>query len=108
MALSGRELYGLEIITAVADASVDKRKIGFGSLYPTLHKLEKKGLVKARWGEDTPEERAGARRRYSAITGLGERAVKKAQQVRDSLLVCTRSKNGVIDEATQSRRWRSQ
>jgi len=45
MALSGRELYGLEIITAVADASDGKRKIGFGSLYPTLHKLEKKGLV---------------------------------------------------------------
>lgn len=80
-----RELYGLEIIKAVKEATEGKLKIGFGSLYPTLHKLEKKGFVKARWGDETPEERGGARRRYYKITGVGEKALKESQRIRDKL-----------------------
>lgn len=79
------ELYGLEIIEAIQEATGGKKRIGFGSLYPTLHKLEKRGLVQARWGEDTPEERQGARRKYYRITGLGEKALNEAQHVRTQL-----------------------
>jgi PadR family transcriptional regulator PadR len=84
-ALRGRERYGLEIIKTIEEASGGKRKLGFGSLYPTLHKLEREGLVKSRWGEDRPEERGGARRRYYQITGLGERALREAGQLRADL-----------------------
>lgn len=83
--LLGRELYGLEIIKAVEEASEGRRRIGFGSLYPTLHKLEKKGFVKSHWGEEKPEERGGARRRYYKITGLGERALRETQRIRANL-----------------------
>ena len=62
--LLGRELYGLEVIQAMKTASDGQRAIGVGSLYPTLHKMEKKGLVRSWWGEETPEERGHARRRY--------------------------------------------
>lgn len=83
--LSRRELYGLEIIKAIEDASDGKRRIGFGSLYPTLHQLEKKGMVKSHWGEDKPDERGGARRKYYKITGAGQTALRKANEIRISL-----------------------
>jgi DNA-binding PadR family transcriptional regulator len=70
-----RERYGLEIIDAIAKASNGKRKIGFSSLYPTLKKLEEKGFVTSRWGDETPEELTGARRRYYVIAGEGNRAL---------------------------------
>lgn len=80
-----RELYGLEIIKAIEEATGGKRKIGFGSLYPTLHQLEKKGMVESRWGIETPKERSGARRKYYKIKGLGEAAVRAANDIRTSL-----------------------
>jgi PadR family transcriptional regulator PadR len=83
--LLGRELYGLEVIQAMKTASDGQRSIGVGSLYPTLHKLEKKGLVRSWWGEETPEERGHARRRYYTVTGLGQRVLLATQQRRLSL-----------------------
>ena len=83
--LIGRELYGLEITAAFSDATEGKRKISLGSLYPTLHKLEKKGYVTSRWGDEMPEERGGARRRYYKATGLGERALHETQIRRQRL-----------------------
>src|SRR5262245_18973995 len=80
-----RELYGLEIIEATKIASGGKRSISVGSLYPTLHKMEKKGLVDSWWGEETPEERGHARRRYYTATGLGERVLRATQQRRVGL-----------------------
>jgi PadR family transcriptional regulator PadR len=38
--LRNHELYGLEIIKAIEEATEGKRRVGFGALYPTLHKLE--------------------------------------------------------------------
>lgn len=71
LALYNKELYGLQIPQAIAEASNGKRKMGMGSLYPILHALEKKGLVESRWGDERREERGGARRRYYKLTGLG-------------------------------------
>ncbi|MDJ0742189.1 MAG: PadR family transcriptional regulator [Xenococcaceae cyanobacterium MO_167.B27] len=75
-----RERYGLEIMNAIAEASKGKKTIGFSSLYPTLRKLEKRGFVTSRWGDETPEETTGARRRYYKITGNGLQAVENKQQ----------------------------
>jgi PadR family transcriptional regulator, regulatory protein PadR len=80
-----RELYGLELMKAIEEASEGKLRMKFGSLYPTLHRLEKKGFVTSRWGDDRPEERGGARRRYYTATGLGERALREAEQLRANL-----------------------
>lgn len=82
-----RERYGLEIMDAVKEASGRKIQLGFGSLYPTLHKLEKKGFLEARWGDETPEERGGARRRYYKITGLGEKVLAEKQRFLNDLAV---------------------
>lgn len=86
--LSTQELYGLEIIKAIEQATGGKRRIGFGSLYPTLHKLEKKRFVVAHWGEDRPDERGGARRKYYKISGAGQAALRDAEQIRVNLTQC--------------------
>jgi PadR family transcriptional regulator PadR len=81
----GRELYGLELMKAIEETSEGKLKMKFGSLYPTLHRLEKKGFVTSRWGDERPEERGGARRRYYTTTGLGEKALHEVQRFRTNL-----------------------
>ncbi|MBD2303306.1 PadR family transcriptional regulator [Nostoc sp. FACHB-190] len=83
--LRGKELYGLQVMNAINEASDGKRQIGFGSLYPTLHRMEKKGLVKSRWGEETDAESGGARRKYYEITGLGEQVLRETQEYRAHL-----------------------
>jgi len=85
MALFGRPLYGLDIIRAVKEGSKGRCNLGFGSLYPTLHKLEKKGLVKSQWGDEKLEERGGARRRYYEVTALGQKALREIQDVRNNI-----------------------
>jgi len=83
--LANQSLYGLQIRQALEKANEGKRNIGEGSLYPTLHRMEKKGYVESQWGEDRPEERCGARRKYYNITGLGKQVLQERQQVRDNL-----------------------
>lgn len=84
-ALLNHELYGLQIAKAIEEVSNGEKKIGVGSLYPKLHKLEKKGYIKSHWGEDRPEERNGARRRYYKLTGLGSDVLDKTQKRRTDI-----------------------
>ena len=82
-ALLGREMYGLQILDVLnLDRPIET--LGFGSLYPALNRLEKKGLVDWRWGDAT-EETGGARRKYFKVNGLGERTLKEIRGYRESL-----------------------
>jgi DNA-binding PadR family transcriptional regulator len=80
-----KERYGLEIIQAVRNATEDQRVLSLGSLYTTLRRLEKKGLVTSRWGEIS-ESRRGARRRYYRLTALGAETFTETQRVLANLL----------------------
>ena len=83
--LNGKSLYGLEIITAVAIASQGKRKLGTGSLYTTLHRLEEKNLINSRWGEDTDGKVSGARRKYYELTIIGKAVLNETNKYRERL-----------------------
>ncbi|MDB9529948.1 PadR family transcriptional regulator [Oscillatoria sp. CS-180] len=81
--LLSRELYGLEILDQLnLDRPVNELK--FGSLYPALNRLEKKGLVVWRWGDEV-DESGGARRKYYKVTGLGARSLRAVQEYRAAL-----------------------
>ena len=81
-ALLGRELYGLEILDQL---NLDRPvTLKFGSLYPALNRLEKKGLVRWKWG-DEEDESGGARRKYYRVTGLGAKVLREVQLYRISL-----------------------
>ncbi|HCF28369.1 MAG TPA: PadR family transcriptional regulator [Cyanobacteria bacterium UBA11049] len=66
-----QELYGLRMVQARLEASKRRRCLSIGSLYPTLHRLEKKGLIQSRWGGERLGERGSVRRRYDKLTQLG-------------------------------------
>jgi len=77
-ALATSERYGRNIVDAVREAT--GVSISFGTLYTTLHRMERKRVVESRWGETT-DEREGARRRYYKATGLGMRALAQERDL---------------------------
>ncbi|ERN40171.1 putative transcriptional regulator [Rubidibacter lacunae KORDI 51-2] len=86
LALYGNELYGLEIAQAMEEASTGRKQFKIGSLYPTLHGLEKRGLIESWWGDEERPELGGARRRYYRITGKGRATVDDFQHFRQELI----------------------
>ncbi|NER52635.1 MAG: PadR family transcriptional regulator [Symploca sp. SIO1A3] len=92
--LMGTELYGLEILDRLnPDRPIP---LSFGSLYPALNRLEKKGLIKWRWGDES-EETGGARRKYYRVTGLGATTLHNVQRYR--ALLAQRSGQGALGGA---------
>ena len=81
-AVGSSERYGLEIVREIE--RLTGRPVSLGSLYVTLHRMEKKGFMTARWGEAT-EERLGARRRYYRLTGLGKAALADTRRTFERL-----------------------
>jgi PadR family transcriptional regulator, regulatory protein PadR len=77
--LLGRELYGLEILDELNPGR--PIPLSFGSLYPALNRLERKGLISWRWGEEQ-EGTGGARRKYYKVTGSGAEALNEVQHYR--------------------------
>lgn len=80
--LLARERYGLEILNKLNPSR--PTPLSFGSLYPALNRLEKKGLIEWRWG-DEQEETGGARRKYYKVTGLGASVFNEWQTYRARL-----------------------
>ncbi|MEM0978737.1 MAG: PadR family transcriptional regulator [Cyanobacteria bacterium P01_H01_bin.58] len=83
--LLGQELYGLQICQAIEDASEGQQTLKLGSLYPSLHRLERKRFVTSRMGNSGIESRGGNRRKYYKITGLGATALTQKQKTRQRL-----------------------
>ena len=83
--LSEGESYGYAIIKRVGELSRGELQWTDGMLYPLLHRLERKGYVKAVWGRSE----TGRRRKYYRLTDAGteELASQRHQwQVVDSAL----------------------
>lgn len=68
--LQPKELYGREIPDVVKKASRGQYEIRIGSLYPTLRKLERHGLVKAET-RSNQTFRGATDRRYYSLTSQG-------------------------------------
>ena len=81
--LNGHELYSIQIERILQKEC--GRKQDFGSIYPTLRNLLKRGFLSARWGEETPDVPGGPRRRYYTLIGLGARALEEAEKRRHRL-----------------------
>ena len=69
--LEDRDRHGYEIARLIDDRSEGALKFHVASLYPTLYRLERRGLIHGRW-----VEKAGARRRrFYRLTADGQRAL---------------------------------
>jgi len=74
--LAEGDSYGYAIIKRVAELSGGHLQWTDGMLYPVLHRLERQGLVEARWGESE----TGRRRKYYRITKEGRAALVEQQR----------------------------
>jgi uncharacterized protein YjbI with pentapeptide repeats/DNA-binding PadR family transcriptional regulator len=84
LAIAGKiEIYGLEISSDITQATENKVRINYGSLYPYLNRLEKKGYITSRWEEENA--RKGARRKYYKISSLGLQSLDEAALIRQQL-----------------------
>src|SRR5262245_48000144 len=67
--LSRGEMHGYSIAQFIQQASDDVLRVEEGALYPALHRLEVRGLLKAEWGTSDNNRRA----KYYKLTALGRR-----------------------------------
>ena len=71
-ALSWGSMHGYEVTRWLELQSDDALRIEEGSLYPALHRLARRGLVKAEWGVSENNRRA----KYYTLTAEGRRQLR--------------------------------
>ena len=70
--LSLEPQHGWAISERVQQVSSDVLRIQQGSLYPALHRLERRGWIKAKWGTSDNNRRA----KYYELTRTGQRQLE--------------------------------
>jgi len=73
----GEGAYGVPISREIEQRT--GRDVAFGTVYATLERLQKKGLVRSDLGDPTPE-RGGRAKRYFRVTSAGLRTVRETKQ----------------------------
>ena len=75
--LDQRERHGYELARLIGERSQGAINFHVASLYPTLYRMEDKGLIDGRWVEKAGQRR----RRYYGITSAGRKALKAHRTV---------------------------
>ena len=65
-------MHGWGIAQRIEQLSKDALQVGQGSLYPALHRLEYKGLIRADWGASENNRKA----KFYSLTRAGEMQLK--------------------------------
>jgi PadR family transcriptional regulator PadR len=73
----GEGAYGVPISREIEQRT--GRDVTFGTVYATLERLQRKGLVSSDLGDPTPE-RGGRAKRYFRVTSTGLRTVRETKQ----------------------------
>jgi transcriptional regulator len=70
--LQVNSLHGWAISERIQQISGDVLQVNQGSLYPALHRLEHKGLIRAEWGVSE----LGRRARFYKLTATGKKQLE--------------------------------
>jgi transcriptional regulator len=70
--LAVEPMHGWAIAQRIQRLSNDELRVGQGSLYPALHKLEQQGWIEAEWASSENNRRA----KFYRLTASGRRALK--------------------------------
>src|SRR5246127_4427668 len=73
--LSLERLHGWAVSERIQQTSSDVLRVQQGSLYPALHRLERRGWIKARWGASENNRRA----KFYELTKAGRRQLEIEQ-----------------------------
>ena len=84
--------HGWAISERIQQISKDALRVQQGSLYPALHRLERRGWIKATWGASDNNRRA----KYYALTRAGQ---KELDSQTDTWRALTAAVNLLLDEA---------
>ena len=68
-------LHGWGVSERIQQISSDVLRVQQGSLYPALHRLERRGWIKARWGTSENNRKA----RFYELTKVGRRELEIEQ-----------------------------
>ncbi|EYD77292.1 Transcriptional regulator, PadR family [Rubellimicrobium mesophilum DSM 19309] len=93
--LAEGDSYGYAILSRVREVSGGRMEWTDGMLYPVLHRLERLGLVEARW--EVAE--SGRRRRYYRITSQGRAQLAEERQQWQAVDATLRSVWGALASA---------
>src|SRR5579862_8918199 len=74
--LTRGDMYGYEILQEASRRSANAFELKEGTLYPALHQLERKGLLKSNWR--TADN--GRERKYYSLTAKGKKAAREYEQ----------------------------
>lgn len=74
--LARGDSYGYQIAQSVLTHSDQYFELKEGSLYPALHRLERRKLLRSYWMESGE----GRRRKYYALTALGRKALERKRE----------------------------
>jgi DNA-binding PadR family transcriptional regulator len=74
--LAKGETYGYAIIQEIRERSQSQMEWTDGMLYPVLHRLEERGLIKSRWVEADN----GRKRKYYSLKKEGKAALNAQRQ----------------------------
>src|SRR5499425_106529 len=74
-------LHGWAVSERIQQISSDVLRVQQGSLYPALHRLERRGWIKARWGTSENNRRA----KYYELTKSGRRQLEAEKDAWEKL-----------------------
>ena len=74
--------HGHQIATTIAQTSDEVLQIDHGSLYPALHRLQRRGWIRASWGTSDNNRRA----RFSGLTPAGRRQLVRERSRWDRMV----------------------
>ena len=74
--LQGGRQNGWEVTQAIQVVSKDTLTVKDGSLYPALHRLEARGLIRAEWAVSENNRRA----KYYELTAAGRKALEAERE----------------------------
>jgi DNA-binding PadR family transcriptional regulator len=75
--LEERERHGYDLARLIGERSLGAINFHVASLYPTLYRMEDRGLIDGRWVEKAGQRR----RRYYRLTPDGRRALKSHRSI---------------------------
>ena len=75
-ALSLEPLHGVGISRRITQITKGAYQVSFGSLFPTLHRMEEKGWVEAEWRSSDNNRRA----KYYRLTSAGRAQMKDEER----------------------------
>jgi len=90
--LSLEPLHGWAVSERIYQISSDVLRVQQGSLYPALHRLERRGWIKARWGTSENNRRA----KFYELTKGGRRQLEIEQ---DAWLKLTAAVSQILETA---------